>query len=153
MGKFKKIFSYYYIKIDIKRIKNLLFRQFLNILCHPFRTPSATIRNLARFRRAFLILSPPFCVLVRLPHLSDLYLELSNNLAERCVKPFVVARKVFQTSGSEAGARHTVRLFSIIRTAIINGLDPYRYLEYALENVGRKPIEAILPYSKDLEIR
>jgi len=48
---------------------------------------------------------------------------------------------------------YTVRLFSIIRTAIINGLDPYRYLEYALENVGKKPIEAILPYSKDLEIR
>ena len=88
-----------------------------------------------------------------LPYLSEPYLELSNNLAERCVKPFVVARKVFQTSGSEAGARHTVRLFSIVRTAIINGLDPYRYLEYALENVGRKPIEAILPYSKDLEIR
>lgn len=88
-----------------------------------------------------------------LPYLLEPYLELSNNLAERCVKPFVVARKVFQTSGSEAGARHTVALFSIIRTAIINGLDPYRYLEYALENVGKKPIEAILPYSKDLEIR
>ena len=86
---------------------------------------------------------------MRLPYLSDPYLELSNNLAERCVKPFVVARKVFQTSGSEAGAR----LFSIVRTAMINGLDPYRCLEYALENVGRKPIEAILPYSKDLEIR
>ena len=50
-------------------------------------------------------------------------------------------------------ARHTVRLFSIIRAAIINRLDPYRFLEHALENVGKKPIEAILPYSKDLEIR
>ena len=77
---------------------------------------------------------------MRLPYLSEPYLEFLNNVAERCVKPFVVAR-------------HTVGLFSSIRTAIINGLDPYRYLEYALENVGRKPIEAILPYSKDLEIR
>ena len=41
----------------------------------------------------------------------------------------------------------------VIRTAIINGLDPYRYLEHALENVGKKPIEGILPYPKDLEIR
>ena len=41
----------------------------------------------------------------------------------------------------------------IVKTAIINGLDPYRHLEYALENIGKKPIEAILPYSKDLEIR
>ena len=72
-----------------------------------------------------------------LPYLSEPYLELSNNLAERCVKPFVVARKVFQTSGSEAGARHSVRLFSIIRTAVINGLDPYRRLECVLENVGK----------------
>lgn len=87
-----------------------------------------------------------------LPYLSEPYLELSNNLAERCVKPFVVARKAFQTSGSEAGARHTVALFSIIRTAIINGLDPYRYLEYALENVGKKQIEDILPYSKNLKL-
>jgi hypothetical protein len=38
-------------------------------------------------------------------------------------------------------------------TALINGLDPYRYLEYALKNVRGQPIEAILPYSKDLEIR
>ena len=51
-----------------------------------------------------------------------------------------------------AGTRHTVRLFSIIRTAIINGVDSCRYPEYAFENVGRKPIEAILPYSKYLEI-
>ena len=36
---------------------------------------------------------------------------------------------------------------------MINGPDPYRYLKYALENVGKKPIEAILTYSKDLEIR
>ena len=36
---------------------------------------------------------------------------------------------------------------SINRHARENGI------AYALENVGRKPIEAILPYSKDLEIR
>ena len=52
-----------------------------------------------------------------------------------CVKPFVVNRKVFQTSGSEAGAIYTIKLFSIIRTAIINGLDPYRYIKYVLENI------------------
>ena len=52
-----------------------------------------------------------------------------------------------------ARKHYTVRLFSLIQTAVINGLDPYRYLEYALKNVGRKPIETILPYSKDLEIR
>ena len=85
-----------------------------------------------------------------LPYLDNEYLELSNNLAERCVKPFVVNRKVFQTSGSEAGAIYTVKLFSIIRTAIINGLDPYHYIKYVLENIKSKPIDDLLPYSKDI---
>lgn len=85
-----------------------------------------------------------------LPYLDEPYLELSNNLAERCVKPFVVNRKVFQTSGSEAGAIYTVKLFSIIRTAIINGLDPYRYVKYVLENIRNMPIDDLLPYSKDM---
>ena len=86
-----------------------------------------------------------------LPYLDNEYLELSNNLAERCVKPFVVNRKVFQTSGSEAGAIYTVKLFSIIRTAIINGLDPYRYIKYVLENIKDKPIDDLLPYSKEVQ--
>ena len=85
-----------------------------------------------------------------LPYLDEPYLELSNNLAERCVKPFVVSRKVFQTSGSEAGAIYTVKLFSIIRTAIINGLDPYRYIKYVLENIKNKSIDDLLPYSKEM---
>ena len=85
-----------------------------------------------------------------LPYLDEPYLELSNNLAERCVKPFVVNRKVFQTSGSEAGAIYTVKLFSIIRTAIINGLDPYRYIKYVLENIKSKPIDDLLPYFKNI---
>lgn len=86
-----------------------------------------------------------------LPYLDNEYLELSNNLAERCVKPFVVNRKVFQTSGSEAGAIYTVKLFSIIRTAIINGLDPYRYIKYVLENIKNIPIDDLLPYSKEVQ--
>ena len=86
-----------------------------------------------------------------LPYLDEPYLELSNNLAERCVKPFVINRKVFQTSGSEAGAIYTVKLFSIIRTAIINGLDPYRYIKYVLENIKDKPIDDLLPYSKEVQ--
>ena len=49
-----------------------------------------------------------------------------------------------------AGAIYTVKLFSIIRTAIINGLDPYRYIKYVLENIKSKPIDDLLPYSKNI---
>jgi len=66
------------------------------------------------------------------------YLEPSNKIAERAVKPFVIQRKVFQTSGSYAGARYTSKLFSIIQTARANNLDTYQYFNYLLENIKKR---------------
>ena len=79
-------------------------------------------------------------------------IEPSNNIAERAVKPFVIQRKVFQTSGSYAGARYTTKLFSIIQTARANNLDTYRYLNYLLENIKNPDIEveSLLPYSVEM---
>lgn len=78
------------------------------------------------------------------------HLEISNNLAERAIKPFVINRKSFMTSGSYTGARFTTKLFSIIRTALINHLDPEKYMTYVLENIGRKNIDELTPYSESL---
>lgn len=85
-----------------------------------------------------------------LTYLEHPYLEISNNLAERAVKPFVINRKVFMTSGSYAGAIYTTQLFSIIRTAAINFLDVEKYLAYALENLNQFAVEDLLPYSEKL---
>ncbi|MDO9629894.1 MAG: IS66 family transposase, partial [Acholeplasmataceae bacterium] len=65
-------------------------------------------------------------------YLTSGYIEISNNIAERAVKPFVINRKIFMTSGSYDGARYTTLLFSIIRTARINDLNVSKYLEYVL---------------------
>lgn len=76
------------------------------------------------------------------------YVEISNNIAEQAVKPFVIQRKVFQTSGSYAGAKYTSKLFSIVQTCKINNVNVERYFNYALENINNENIEDILPYSK-----
>ena len=85
-------------------------------------------------------------------YLDNGYVEPSNNIAERAVKPFVIQRKVFQTSGSYAGARYTSNLFSIIQTARANNLDTYQYLNYLLENINNPNvnIESLLPYSNEI---
>jgi len=44
-------------------------------------------------------------------YLTSGYIEISNNIAERAVKPFVINRKVFMTSGSYDGARYTTLFF------------------------------------------
>lgn len=63
-------------------------------------------------------------------YLNDGRLEISNNLAERSIKPFVIDRKIFLFANTPKGATASATTFSIIQTAIANGLDPYRYLRY-----------------------
>ena len=60
-------------------------------------------------------------------------LELSNNRAERSIKPFVVGRKNFLFSVTARGARASAVIYSLVETAKANGLDPYMYLKGVLK--------------------
>ena len=64
--------------------------------------------------------------------LEDGRLELSNNLAERSIKPFVIGRKNFLFANTPRGAQGSAVVYSMIETAKANGLDPYRYLTWVL---------------------
>lgn len=64
--------------------------------------------------------------------LEDGRLELSNNLAERSIKPFVIGRKNFLFANTPRGAQSSAVIYSMIETAKANGLDPYRYLTWVL---------------------
>lgn len=66
-------------------------------------------------------------------YLNDGCLEISNNLAERSIKPFVIDRKNFMFANTPKGATASTTTFSIIQTAIENGLDPYTYLTYVFK--------------------
>ena len=61
-------------------------------------------------------------------YLKDGRLELSNNRAERSIKPFVISRKNFLFANTPKGATGSAVMFSLIQTAIENGLEPYKYL-------------------------
>ncbi len=75
------------------------------------------------------------------------FLDLSNNLSERAIKPFVIARKNFLFSNTESGAVSSTILFSIVQTARENGLDVLKYLEYLIKHVYLKDIsfDRLLP--------
>lgn len=64
--------------------------------------------------------------------LEDGRLELSNNLAERSIKPFVIGRKNFLFANTPRGAQGSAVIYSMIETAKESGLDPYRYLTWLL---------------------
>lgn len=67
--------------------------------------------------------------------LTDGRLELSNNIAERAIKPFVIGRKNYLFSDTQKGAHASAGIYSIVTTAKMNGLNPRLYLEWLLETL------------------
>lgn len=83
--------------------------------------------------------------------------EMTNNLAERTVKPYVINRKNFLFSDTEKGADASAAVMSIIETAKRNNLDVYGYLLYlltVLPEMGINPtedqIKSVMPWSFSL---
>ena len=82
-------------------------------------------------------------------------LELENNLAERTVKPFVIGRKDWLFANTPHGVEASCILYSIVQTAIMNGLIPFEYIKYLLETMPGKAltndlIESLLPWSETI---
>jgi transposase len=71
--------------------------------------------------------------------LLDGRLELSNNRAERSIKPFVIGRKNWLFSNTPEGASASATLYSLIETAKENGLNPYTYLTAVFKIASNLP--------------
>lgn len=92
-------------------------------------------------------------------YLKDGRLEISNNRAERSIKPFVIDRKNFLFANTPKGATGSAVMFSLIQTAIENGLDPYKYLTWLLNAAKdadlsqEKVLQTLLPWNAPTECR
>ena len=58
---------------------------------------------------------------------------MTNNLAERTVKPFVIDRKNFLFSATDKGADASALFMSVIETAKRNGLNVFGYFNAFLQ--------------------
>jgi transposase len=88
-----------------------------------------------------------------LSFLEDGRIELSNNRAERSIRPFVIGRKNWLFCNTPAGAKSSAVIYSIVETAKENGLIPYAYLMYVFEQIQRhdiENIEALLPWAAEI---
>ena len=81
--------------------------------------------------------------------LLDGRLEISNNRAERSIKPFVIGRKNWLFANTPGGARASAIIYSVIETAKENSLDPYDYLKFLFETMPQapnKPLDSLMPW-------
>ncbi|MDO4546347.1 MAG: IS66 family transposase [Bacillota bacterium] len=86
-------------------------------------------------------------------YMEDGRLEISNNRAERAVKPFVIGRKNWLFSNTPDGAESSAMIYSIVETAKACDLKPFEYLTHILKVLSQTPetdIEQLLPWSKQL---
>ena len=92
-------------------------------------------------------------------YLKDGRLEISNNRAERSIKPFVIDRKNFLFANTPKGATGSAIMFSLIQTAIENSLDPYRYLTWLMKTAkdanleNPETVQGLLPWNAPEECR
>ena len=57
-------------------------------------------------------------------YLDDGRLEISNNAAERAIRPLALGRKNYMFAGSDAGGERAAAIYTLVETAKLNGLDP-----------------------------
>ncbi|MDD2302291.1 MAG: IS66 family transposase, partial [Eubacteriales bacterium] len=67
-------------------------------------------------------------------------LEISNNRAERSIKPFVIGRKNFLFANTARGAQASAVMYSLIETAKENGIKPYDYIVWLLKAAPGLPL-------------
>jgi transposase len=81
---------------------------------------------------------------------TDGRLEISNNAAERVIRPLALGRKNWLFAGSDGGGVAAATIYTITQTAKLNGLDPEAYLRDTIARIADYParrIADLLPWN------
>jgi len=90
-------------------------------------------------------------------YLENIYLDgrldISNNAAERALRPFCQGRKQWLFSNTPNGAQSSSIYYSLVETAKENSLNPREYIKFLLEtlpNAKTSDLESLMPWSNAL---
>ena len=79
--------------------------------------------------------------------------EMDTNLVENRIRPVALGRRNWLFSDTEHGVKASANLYSLINTAMLNGHNPYAYLNYVFKELPRantiEEFEALLPWNVD----
>ena len=84
-------------------------------------------------------------------YLDNEHYPIDNNVAENAIRPFVIGRKNWLFSTSQADTKASANLYGLIETAKANDLNPYDYLKHAFKAPPNahavEDIENLLPWN------
>ncbi len=82
--------------------------------------------------------------------LTDGRICLTNNAAERALRPLALGRKSWLFAGSDRGGERAAMMYSLITTAKMNDVDPQAWLADILARIASHPvhrIEELMPWN------
>lgn len=82
--------------------------------------------------------------------LDDGRLCLSNNAAERMIRPIAVGRRNWTFAGSDRGGDRAAAIYSLLQTAKLNDVDPQAWLADVLARIAAMPasrLSELLPWN------
>lgn len=77
-------------------------------------------------------------------------LEMSNNAAERAIRPLTLGRRNWTFLGSDTGGERAAVFFTIIQSCKLNKIDPEAYLTNIISRIADHPakdIDQLLPWN------
>jgi len=84
-------------------------------------------------------------------HLEHPELPVDNNYLENQIRPFAQGRRLWLFAHNPYGAKASANLYSLVSCARVNGLEPYSYLLYMLEELPKantaEALELLLPWN------
>ena len=84
---------------------------------------------------------------------TDGRLDMTNNAAERAIRPIALGRRNWTFAGSDDGGRRAAIMYTLIETAKLNAIDPEAYLRAVIARIAQHPIRQIhqlLPWNLTL---
>jgi transposase len=82
--------------------------------------------------------------------LEDARVCMTNNAAERAIRPLAVGRRNWTFAGSDAGGRRAAAMYTLIETCKLNDVDPRAWLADVLARLPEHPasrIYELLPWN------
>lgn len=70
-------------------------------------------------------------------------LEMTNNAAERAIRPLALGRKNWLFAGSDAGGQRAAAIYTLIETAKLNGIEPQVYLTNVLTRIADHSVNRV----------
>ena len=101
----------------------------------------ARISGKSDFAKAIRYATSRWTALTR--YIDDGRLEMTNNAAERAIRPLTLGRKNYLFAGSDEGGRRAAIMYTLIETARFNDVDPEAWLADVIARIADHPINQI----------